>query len=71
MCKGYKKSTPQHVAENVLNRDFKAASLTEKWCMDITEFKYGVGKKAYLSAIIDLYDGSIVGYKSATRITID
>ncbi len=24
--------------------------------------KYGNGKKAYLSAIIDLYDGSIVSY---------
>lgn len=61
--KGYKKSTPQHVAENILNRDFKAAKPNEKWCTDITEFKYGVGKKAYLSAIIDLHDGSIVGYK--------
>ena len=61
--KGYTKSTPQHVAENVLNRDFKAANANEKWCTDITEFKYGVGKKAYLSAIIDLHDGSIVGYK--------
>lgn len=61
--KGYKKSTPQHVSENLLNRDFKATKPNEKWCTDITEFKYGVGKKAYLSAIIDLYDGSIVGYK--------
>lgn len=61
--KGYKKSTPQHVAENLLNRDFKALKPNEKWCTDITEFKYGVGPKAYLSAIIDLYDGCIVGYK--------
>ena len=28
----------------------------------MTEFKYGNGKKAYLSAIIDLYDKSIVSY---------
>ncbi len=27
-----------------------------------TEFKYGSGKKAYLSAILDLYDNSIVAY---------
>ncbi|TVZ75383.1 integrase-like protein [Aeribacillus composti] len=29
---------------------------------DVTELKYGSSKKAYLSAILDLYDGSIVSY---------
>lgn len=33
-----------------------------KWVTDVTEFKYGSSKKAYLSAILDLYDGSIVSY---------
>lgn len=61
--KGYKKSTPQHVAENLMNRDFKASQPNMKWCTDVTEFKYGAGKKAYLSAIIDLFDGSIVSYR--------
>lgn len=28
----------------------------------MTEFKYGSSKKAYLSAILDLYDGSIVSH---------
>ena len=57
----YKRSTPQHVAENILNREFKAEKPNEKWVTDVTEFKYGA-KKAYLSAIRDLYDGSIVSY---------
>lgn len=60
--KGYRKTKADHVAENRLNREFKADKPNEKWCTDVTEFKYGVGKKAYLSAIIDLYDGSIVSY---------
>ncbi|WP_432806324.1 IS3 family transposase [Lederbergia citrisecunda] len=60
--KRYKRSIPQHVAENVLNRDFKAEKPNEKWVTDVTEFKYGPSKKAYLSAILDLYDGSIVSY---------
>lgn len=60
--KRYKQSTPQHVAENVLNREFQAKKPNEKWVTDVTEFKYGVAKKAYLSAIRDLYDGSIVSY---------
>ena len=56
--KRYIKST----AENVLNRDFSAATLNEKWLTDVTEFKLTNGTKAYLSAIIDLYDNSIVSY---------
>jgi putative transposase len=60
--KKYKPSTPQHVAENVLNRDFHADKPNEKWLTDVTEMKYGASQKAYLSAILDLYDGSIVSY---------
>lgn len=58
----YIKSTPEVTAENVLNRDFKAENTCEKWLTDVTEFKYGDGKKAYLSAILDLGDRSIVSY---------
>ena len=60
--KNYRKSPAHHVAENVLNREFIAEKPNQKWCTDVTEFKYGNRKKAYLSAIIDLYDGSIVSY---------
>lgn len=60
--KRYIHSSPQHVVENVLNREFKADKPDEKWLTDVTEFKYGTSKKAYLSAIFDLYDGSIVSY---------
>ena len=60
--KQYKRSTPQHVADNILNREFTAQKPNEKWVTDVTEFKYGQSKKAYLSAIRDLYDGSIVSY---------
>lgn len=60
--KPYKRSAPQHVAENLLNRKFTAEKPNKKWVTDVTEFKYGSSKKAYLSAILDLYDGSIVSY---------
>lgn len=60
--KQYKRSTPQHVADNILNREFTAEKPNEKWVTDVTEFKYGQSKKAYLSAIRDLYDGSIISY---------
>ncbi|WP_277679159.1 IS3 family transposase, partial [Gracilibacillus dipsosauri] len=58
----YKRTNPQHVADNILNREFEAEKPNEKWVTDVTEFKYGSSKKAYLSAILDLYDGSIVSY---------
>ena len=51
-----------HVAENLLSREFTADKLNQKWLTDVTEFKYGNSKKAYLSAILDLHDKSIVGY---------
>ncbi|PAE90330.1 IS3 family transposase [Shouchella rhizosphaerae] len=57
--KPYKRSTPQHVAENRLNCEFTAVQPNEKWVTDVTELKYGPSKKAYLSAIRDLYDGSL------------
>lgn len=60
--KRYERSTPQQVAENVLNRKFQAETPNEKWLTDVTEFKYGNGQKAYLSAILDLHDKSIVSY---------
>ena len=58
----YKHSIPQQVVENKLNREFTATKPNEKWVTDVTEFKYGQSKKAYLSAIRDLYDGSIVSF---------
>lgn len=60
--KNYIKSTPEITAENVLNREFNSSNINEKWLTDVTEFKYGDGKKAYLSAILDLGDKSIVSY---------
>jgi len=60
--KRYVSSPAQHVAKNLLNREFTASKPNEKWVTDVTEFKLGNGKKAYLSAILDLYDGSIISY---------
>lgn len=60
--KTYIQSTPQITAENVLNRNFNADKPNQKWLTDVTEFKLTNGQKAYLSAILDLGDRSIVSY---------
>ena len=64
----YIKSTAEITAENLLARDFYATKPNEKWATDVTEFKIvGSKQKLYLSAIIDLYDRSIVSYMISTR----
>lgn len=63
----YIKSTSETTAENILNRNFTAGNLNEKWLTDVTEFKYGNGEKMYLSAILDLKDKSIVSFEMSRR----
>ena len=59
----YQRSTPEVTAENILNRDFSAKAVNEKWCTDVTEMKYGPeGEKAYLSSILDLKSRDIVSF---------
>ena len=60
--KRYVKSTTQITAENILNREFVADNPNEKWLTDVTEFKLANGSKAYLSAILDIGDNSIISY---------
>ena len=66
----YLHSTPVATAENILKRDFNAAMPNEKWATDVTEFKWYDGPtvhKLHLSAILDLYDRTIVAYVVSTR----
>lgn len=60
--KNYISSIPEITAENLLNREFESPGFGMKWLTDVTEMKYGTGNKAYLSAILDLADKSIVSY---------
>ena len=59
-----------HRYENLLNRQFRADRPNTKWVTDISYIhtKEGV---LYLSMIRDLYDNSIVAYKTATHQTIN
>lgn len=63
----YPHINPDHIAENHLNRDFVSERPNQKWCTDITEMKDSGGNKVYLSAVIDLFDLSIVSYKFSNR----
>ncbi|MFM0334372.1 IS3 family transposase [Paraburkholderia strydomiana] len=52
--------------KNVINRDFRAAAPNQKWLTDITEFQIPAGK-AYLSPVIDCFDGLVVSWSISTR----
>ena len=66
----YHSVTPENIAENILNRDFYADAPNKKWVTDVTEFRWYEGPiihKLYLSAILDLYDRSIVSWAVSKR----
>ena len=55
-------------AENVLHREFEASKPNEKWTTDVTEFKVPHStEKLYLSALLDLYDRSIIAWSISNR----
>lgn len=54
------------IAPNILERNFKATQPNQKWATDITEFNV-LGKKLYLSPIIDLFNGEIISYDLSER----
>jgi len=60
--KNYIKSTPEITADNILNREFTSNEFGTKWLTDVTEMKYDIQRKAYLSAILDLGDKSIISF---------
>ncbi len=58
-----------HRYPNLLNRNFAAERPNQKWVTDISYIRTGQGF-LYLSVIRDLYDNSIVAYKTGTQQTI-
>lgn len=59
-----------HKYENLLNREFTAERPNQKWVTDISYIHTAQGV-LYLSIIRDLYDNSIVAYKTGTEQTVN
>ena len=59
-----------HRYPNLLNRDFHADRPNQKWVTDISYIKTMQGT-LYLSVIRDLYDNSIVAYKTGTEQNVN
>ena len=59
-----------HKYENLLNREFQASRPNHKWVTDISYIHTGQGI-LYLSMIRDLFDNSIVAYKTGTSQSVN
>ena len=59
-----------HKYENLLNREFQADQPNHKWVTDISYIHTGQGI-LYLSMIRDLFDNSIVAYKTSAAQTVN
>ena len=63
-------SSVLHRYPNTLNRDFHADRPNQKWVTDISYIRTGQGF-LYLSVIRDLYDLSIVSYRTSPKQTVN
>ena len=54
------------VAPDLIRRDFTATAPNQKWTTDITEFSL-LGRKLYLSPILDMYNSEIISYNISDR----
>lgn len=59
-----------HRYDNLLNRNFEAERPNKKWVTDISYIPTAQGF-LYLSVIRDLFDNSIVAYKTSTQQTVN
>lgn len=59
-----------HRYHNLLNRNFKTERPNQKWVTDISYIKTSQGT-LYLSVIRDLYDNSIIAYKTGTEQNVN
>ena len=58
------------IADNVINRDFKAAEPLQKWTTDVSQFNFSWGK-CYISPILDMNTNEIISYDLSLRPTLD
>ena len=60
----------QPIAPNLLNQDFSATAINQKWAGDITYLWTSEGW-LYLAVIIDLYSRNVIGWSMNKRMTSD
>lgn len=67
----YEYGKPHKVFENILNREFQADDINQKWCTDFTYLFLTDGSKRYNCTIIDLHERSVIASITDKHITAD
>ena len=57
--------------ENILNRDFNATTINQKWVTEITYIHVQDGGWTYLASVMDLYNRKIIGYSYGKNPTAE
>jgi transposase InsO family protein len=65
----YEYGKPHKVFENILNREFQADDINQKWCTDFTYLFLTDGSKRYNCTIIDLHERSVIASITDKHIT--
>ena len=67
----YQKGTVHKVFDNLLNQDFQAEQINQKWATDFTYLFLKDGSVRYNCSVIDLHDRSVVSSITDRNITTD
>jgi len=65
-----KKTQEHRTFENILDRNFRRDIPGQALCTDITYLYYGLGRKAYLSAVKDIATKEILGWKVSSNLAL-
>ena len=65
-----KKTQEHRTFNNIIDRNFKQNIPGKVLCTDITYLYYGLGRKAYLSAIKDIASKEIIGWRVSNNLTM-
>jgi transposase len=57
--------------DNIINRDFEATNINQKWCTDITYINTVKDGWTYLASVMDLYSKKIIGYAYGISMTAE
>ena len=68
---GYIKGNIHKVFPDLLNQNFKAENVNQKWCTDFTYLFLKDGQKRYNCSIIDLYDRSVIASLNSKTMTAE
>lgn len=57
--------------ENIINQDFTATAINQKWCTDITYIHTLRDGWTYLASVMDFYSKKIIGWSYGTSMTAE